>query len=239
MHKDEQNRKKRRERYHLIMIVALAIAAGRIATVSSEEGDTAFLSANDRSRWCTVATLVERGTYVIDEQIKITDKKMVNRHPWGTIDKVRHLGSDGKQHYYSSKPPLYPTLVAVVYKVVNLASGMTLTDQPIYVARIILMLVNLPLLALFYWATISSIDRICRSEWARLVAAFSTCFATMLLPFAISLNNHLPAAAATAVTMWLYFFAAERLDDGVHGDLKSVPFVLWLAARYQCLVRSR
>ena len=70
----------------------------------------------------------------IDEQIKITDKKMVNRHPWGTIDKVRHLGSDGKQHDYSSKPPLFPTLVAGVYKVVNLAPGMTLTDQPIYVA---------------------------------------------------------------------------------------------------------
>ena len=40
----------------------------------------------------------------------------------------------------------------------------------------------------------------------------------------------LAAAAATAVTMWLYFFAAERLDHAMRGELESVPFLLWLAA---------
>lgn len=165
MRRDQEQRQQRQATYLVIILVALAIAAGRIATVTSKEGDTAFLSANDRSRWCTVATLVERGTFVIDEQIQIPGKKMKNRRPWATIDKVRHLGSDGKQHFYSSKPPLFPSLVAVVYKVVNMFSGMTLTDEPIYVARIILMLVNLPLLALFYWATIDSIDRVCQSDW--------------------------------------------------------------------------
>ncbi len=167
MRKDQENHKQRQSTFHVMMLVALAITAGRIATVSSKEGDTAFLSANDRSRWCTVAALVEHGTYVIDEQIKITGKKMTNRRPWATIDKVRHVGRDGTQHYYSSKPPLFPTLVAVVYKLVNLLSGMTLTDQPIYVARLILALVNLPLLAIFYWATIDSITRVCRSESAQ------------------------------------------------------------------------
>ncbi len=214
----------------VIILVALAITAGRIATVTSKEGDTAFLSANDRSRWCTVASLVERGTYVIDEQIKITDKKMKNRRPWATIDKVRHLGSDGEQHYYSSKPPLLPTLVAGVYWVVNLCTGMRLTDQPIYVARLILALVNLPLLAVFYWATINAISRVCRHQWAQVVAALSTCFGTMLLPFAISLNNHLPAAAATAVTIWLYFFAAEKLNNQESGETQPVAFSIWLAS---------
>ncbi|MFK8114365.1 MAG: hypothetical protein AB8B91_19340, partial [Rubripirellula sp.] len=155
--KEEARRERtRRTMYHTLIFVALAISAGRIAVVSSANGDTAFLSANDRSRWCTVASLVEHGTFAIDQQDAISDPVMRNRKPWQTIDKVRHLGSDGKQHYYSSKPPLLPVLIAGVYKGVNLVSGMTLTEQPIYAARLVLALVNLPLLGLFYFATIYS-----------------------------------------------------------------------------------
>ena len=217
--------------YVTMILIALAIAAGRIAVVTSKQGDTAFLSANDRSRWCTVATLVERGTYAIDSQIEIADKIKRHHHPWGTIDKVRHLGSDGKQHYYSSKPPLFPTLVAGVYKAVNVCTGMTLTDQPIYVTRIVLALVNLPLLAIFYWCTLLSIQRICRNDWSVRIAAYSTCFATMLLPFSISLNNHLPAATATAVVMWIYIWTAERLDDDSRSSQPSgVSWVWWVLA---------
>ncbi len=204
--------------YHLLILVALAIAAGRIAVVKSPEGDTAFLSANDRSRWCTVAALVERGTYAIDEQIAITHPIKRNRRPWDSIDKVRHLGRDGKQHHYSSKPPLLATAVAGLYKLLMLGTGMTLTEQPIYMARIILALFNLPLLAVFYYATIASIDRLIRSQWAGSVAAAACCFGTMILPFAVTLNNHLPACSATAVVMWLYI----RHAVGANEDLENL-----------------
>mgnify|MGYP001814163659 CR=1 FL=1 len=36
---------------------------------------------------------------------------------------VRHTGSDGKPHYYSSKPPLFPTLLAAQYFVIQSLSG--------------------------------------------------------------------------------------------------------------------
>ena len=52
----------------------------------------------------------------------------------------------------------------------------------------------------------------------------------MLTPFATSLNNHLPAAAATALTIYLYLAIAERLDDSVSGEVKSVPWDWWLWA---------
>ena len=120
----------------LLIVIALSIVTGRIAVVSSKEGDTAFLSANDRSRWCTIASLVEHGTYEIDQQIAITND--AKRHPWDTIDKVRHQGADGKQHYYSSKPPLLPTMIAGVYWLMSQVTPMTLTEQPIYVARMLL-----------------------------------------------------------------------------------------------------
>jgi hypothetical protein len=214
----------------LFIAAALAIAAGRIAVVKSHEGDTAFLSANDRSRWSTVACLVERGSYVIDQQIEIRDPVKTNRRPWNTIDKVRHLGPDGVQHYYSSKPPLLATLVAGVYKLVQLVSGMTLTAQPVYVGRIVLALFNLPLLALFLFATMDSIDRVCASDWARRLAAMACGFGTMVLPFSITLNNHLPAAAATAVVMWIYLAAAQRLDPAGAGPSRTVPPGWWLIA---------
>lgn len=196
--------KTRRSAYLVFALIALALTAGRISVVTGRDGTTAFLSANDRSRWCTVASLVEHGTYAIDSQIEIVDPIRRHIHPWQTIDKVRHLGTDDKQHYYSSKPPLFPTAVAGIYKVVNLVTGMTLTDQPIYLARILLAIVNLPLLGIFYFATMGCIERIGNDDWSKRVAALGCCFGTMLLPFAISLNNHLPAATATAVVAWIY-----------------------------------
>ena len=224
MRRDEEQRAKRREIYWLIAMVALVLVTGRIAVFHSVTGDTAFGSANDRSRWCTIASLVEHGTYAIDSQIAIQGTDPRNKRPWDTIDKVRHVGRDGKQHFYSSKPPLFPTLVAGVYGLVRVGSGMTLTDQPLYVTRIVLVLVNLPLLALFFYCTIRSIERLCRDEWAKIVATFATCFGTLLLPFGLTLNNHLPAAAATAFVLWVFIHTSERLTNTVDSVVAPVPF---------------
>jgi hypothetical protein len=219
----------RRQFYRTMMLIALCVVAGRIATVISKEGDTAFLSANDRSRWCTVAALVEARTYEIDQLINLKTK---NRRPWYTIDLVRHRGDDGQLHYYSSKPPLLPTLVAGVYWLFYQATGLTLSAQPIYAVRIVLALVNLPLLALFFWATIGSIERVGTGQWSRKFAAAATCFGTMLMPFAVSLNNHLVAAAATALVMNIYVRAATRPgdDDSQVGQSRSISAWAWLIA---------
>lgn len=194
----------------LLILIALSIAAGRIAVVHSKEGDTAFLSANDRSRWCTVAALVEDGSYAIDRLIEIKDRSG-KRRPWSTIDRVQHTGPDGKMHSYSSKPPLFSTMVAGVYWCVHLATGMTLTAQPIYVARIVLALVNLPIFFVFLWATWRSIFDSSASDFAKLVALAVACFGTALLPMVVSLNNHLPAAMATAVVLNCYLRVAGEI----------------------------
>ncbi|MCA9138249.1 MAG: hypothetical protein KDB00_15865 [Planctomycetales bacterium] len=199
--------------YAVLVVIALSIVSGRIATVTSREGDTPFLSANDRSRWCTIAALVENGTYEIDPFLNRQGIKQ-NRRPWATIDLVRHQGSDGKQHYYSSKPPLLPTIYAGVYWCVSRTLGMWLSDEPIYVGRIILWLVNVPTLLVFLICTIGAIDRVARSTWAKYFLAASTCFGTMLLPFSISLNNHLPAAASTAVALYIFVRSIDTPTGG-------------------------
>jgi hypothetical protein len=195
--------------YVVLIAIALAVSSGRIATVLSREGDTAFLSANDRSRWCTIAALVENGTYQIDPFLKRTGAKK-NRRPWHTIDLVRHRGPDGKLHFYSSKPPLLPTMIAGLYWGVSRVTGMWLSEHPIYLARILLWLVNVPLLAVFLVSSIAAMDRVTSRPWAKIFLASAACFGTMLLPFSVSLNNHLPAA--TAISVALYVFVRLLVD---------------------------
>jgi hypothetical protein len=70
------------------------------------------LGANDISRWCTVWSLLERGTYAIDDcpwQSKTQDK--VQRP--APFQKVAP-GKEPVEHFYSSKPPLLPTMIAGV-----------------------------------------------------------------------------------------------------------------------------
>ena len=200
--------------YTLLIVIALSVVSGRIATVISREGDTPFLSANDRSRWCTIAALVENGTYQIDPFLERRGIKQ-NRRPWSTIDLVRHRGRDGQLHYYSSKPPLLPTIYAGVYWCVSRTMGMWLSEHPIYVGRVILWLVNVPTLFVFLICTVLALDRVTHSVWAKCFLAASVCFGTMLLPFSIALNNHLPAAASAAVV--LYVFVRSLQQPTGHG----------------------
>ncbi|NND99444.1 MAG: hypothetical protein HKN47_19180 [Pirellulaceae bacterium] len=228
MLREDKNRQSRRDAYVLLLVIVMCVTAGRICTVTSKERDTAFLSANDRSRWCTVASLVEDGTYEIDRILELKSDK--GRRTWYTIDLVRHRGEDGEQHFYSSKPPLYPTMVAGVYWLVHKATRLRMTEQPIYVPRIVLLCVNLPLLFLFCWCTIASMDLIAAGEWSRRLGAAMVCFGTMVTPFAISLNNHLPAAAATAVVMYFYLKWGEVLDDESDFKISAFPVRTWLIA---------
>ncbi|MCA9057152.1 MAG: hypothetical protein KDA85_01575, partial [Planctomycetaceae bacterium] len=76
-------------REQLIIMVATAVLAAAVLTARPLQ------SANDRSRWATVWSLVERGTYQIDEIDQVSG--------WSTIDKVRHRHAPNEPwHFYSS-----------------------------------------------------------------------------------------------------------------------------------------
>ena len=79
--------------YLLLIAIALGSFLARATHTRARDKQTPFLSANDRSRWCNVASLLDYGTYEIDRVIK--------RKGWDSIDKVSHYGRDGKQHFYS------------------------------------------------------------------------------------------------------------------------------------------
>ncbi len=84
-----------------------------------------FMGANDISRWCTVWSLLERGTYAIDEcpwQIDTQDK--VFRARRSTLGPTAE--GEPVKHYYSSKPALLPTLIAGLLYPARKASGVPL-----------------------------------------------------------------------------------------------------------------
>jgi hypothetical protein len=167
----------------LIIIVAAAMSLTQIVQAPPLQ------SANDRSRWETVWSLVERGTFQIDE---------IDAAPgWGTIDKVRHEG-----HFYSSKPPLQSTLVAGVYWCVKRITGWNLSDHTAVVSRLILLIVNwLPqVLSLIVIAKL--VERYGWHDFGKLFVLVTASWATLLGPFTSSLNNHSPAAISVVLAAY-------------------------------------
>lgn len=191
------------------LVVALGVALLLAATLNARQ----LQSANDRSRWCTVWSLVERGTYQIDE----IDKKS----GWTTIDKVLHDG-----HLYSSKPPLQSTAVAGVYWVLKRTAGLDLLKQTADATRLILLIVNWLPMVIAFVVLARLLARSSENQTARLLALATFCCGSLVTGYATTLNNHSVAA------MCLVFTLAPLLrilsDDSQRGlDFAQVGF--WAA----------
>ena len=183
---------RRRVIYASIISVAAGILASAILNVRP------LLSANDRSRWCTVWSLVERQTYVIDD--------IIHRPGWDTIDKVRY-----HDHFYSTKPALLPTLVAGVYWGVKQTTGWNLTNQTTIVTRLVLLIINLlPMIAaLIVFAAF--LERYAQRDRTRVFLLLTTAVGTLLTTFLVTLNNHTVAAVSL---LFAVYPAARIIVDG-------------------------
>jgi hypothetical protein len=90
----------------LVIVTTTALALGLALKLPTQ------LGANDISRWCTVWSLLERGTYAIDDcpwQSRTQDK-VKRPAPFQQVEP----GKEPIEHFYSSKPPLLPTMIAGV-----------------------------------------------------------------------------------------------------------------------------
>ncbi|NCA11722.1 glycosyltransferase, partial [bacterium] len=131
-----------------------------------------FLSANDRSRWLTVRSLVERGTFAIED--------LVVEPGWDTIDAVVHADASGTKHLYSSKPPLLSVLAAGPYWLLRTATGWTLGDHPFEVGRLLMVVYGLVPLMIMTGYTFRLIDATGTTDWGRLWSAALVCGGTLL-----------------------------------------------------------
>ncbi len=220
---DDPGQSLRKSIYWLLIAMSVGSITGRILAVDSVDslalekhlqrnGDPnrklqrPFLSANDRSRWCTVRALVEHGTYTIDE--------VVQERGWDTIDMVKHDG-----HLYSSKPPLLATLIAGEYWLLHRITGTTLGEEPHALGRFMLATINLPALLVCFALLASIVEQYGRTDWGRIFVMAAATWATLLTTFAVTLNNHLIAAAAATATLWatlrIWHDGSRRLDEFV------------------------
>lgn len=97
------------------LMIVVAVGLGLGATLKSN----VLRGANDVSRWCTVWSLLERGTYAIDEcpwQLQTQDKVWM-KEPFPPA------GQEPRKRFYSSKPPLLPTLIAGLLYPFRVATG--------------------------------------------------------------------------------------------------------------------
>ena len=153
-----------------------------------------FLSSNDRSRWMTVRSLVELGTYEIDQ--------LLDEPTWDSIDIVQHTGRDGEKHLYSSKPPLQATLIAGGYWVLHKLTGKTLGTHPYDLGRVLLIAVNVVPFAVMLVLIACMVERLGIGDFSRIFAVATAALGTLLTSFAVVVNNHLPAAVGTAVAVY-------------------------------------
>lgn len=163
-----------------------------------------FLSANDRSRWCTVRALVEKEMRV--EGAPYAIDKVIQEPTWDTIDMVKHDG-----HLYSSKPPLLPTLMAGVYWPIHRFGGITLGTHPYEIGRFMLIVFNVVPMIFYFVLLAKLIERFGSTDWGRVFVMGAATFATFLTTFSVTINNHLPAAVCVAAATYA---AVRILFDG-------------------------
>jgi hypothetical protein len=169
-------------------------------------------SDNDRSRWVTVRALLERGTYVIGKrdpaQASMTnphgDIGLVFEPGWTTIDKV--LDPDTLL-FYSSKPPLLPTLVAGLCWALQNGLGWHLTDPSSPVVGVVLLVFNWLPFAVYLILLSRLLSEWEVGAWCHLYILSAAAFATFVTTFAVTLNNHTVAACGALVAVYSFWKA--------------------------------
>jgi len=185
----------RRRLDFILIAVTAGVVLGLIFLARAERDSRGVAlpmhSVNDLSRWATVYSLAERGTYNIDQS------------PWpDTIDRVRLHG-----HYYSSKPPFLETLLAGEYLLLKkITRGrLSFARSPESVIRFMVATVNLVPLVIFLALFSCLLDRLAPDPWVRAYAMTAAGLGTFLTGFSITLNNHTIAAFSSFFALYPAF----------------------------------
>jgi hypothetical protein len=158
---------------------------------------TPMFGSNDRSRWATVRALVDEGTYVIGKRENHLDKKnykdtgLVFDDDYRSIDKVMNPETG---EFYSSKPPVFATLLAGEYWVLKKTLGWSIKADRWLVVPTILLTVNIVPFVVYLVLLAKLGERFGTTDFGKLLAFATGCLGTFLTTFAVTLNNHSPAA---------------------------------------------
>jgi hypothetical protein len=165
-----------------------------------------FYSSNDKSRWATIRTLVDDGTYVVGRRGNLTatdppfdDTGVIFEPEYQSLDKVMNPDTG---EFYSSKPPLFATALAGEYWLLKRAFGWDLERDRWPVTCAILLTVNVLPFAVYLWLLAKLIDQIGVTDFGRLFAFTLAAAGTFLVPFGMTLNNHSPATYCVVFALY-------------------------------------
>ncbi len=195
-------------------------------------------SSNDRSRWATVRSLVENGTFVVGKRVDdplspngYRDEGIAFQDGYKSVDLVKNLATN---EFYSTKPPLFTLSAAGEYWLLNKTLGWSLAnahDRWPVVCTILLTFNLLPLL-IFLRLLANLLEEYGTTDWGRLFVYTAACFGTFMTTFAVSLNNHTPAACC--VMFAIYPLLRRRSGESIASyrlcDLLTSGFFAGLAA---------
>jgi len=141
---------------------------------------------NGRSRMATIDSLVERGTFVIDNSVYV----------W-TGDKAYING-----HFYSDKPPVLSFLAAGPYFLMKSAGLTFQNNEGLVYYLLTLIFVGIPA-AITVCVFNKSLKLIGLEKSVRLRLTIALGAGTLLLPWATVFNNHVPAMALCFTSFYL------------------------------------
>ncbi len=166
---------------------------------------TLMFSSNDRSRWATVKALVENRTYVVGTRTKIAsepgyvDEGVIFGEGYKSLDKVLNPAT---LEFYSSKPPLLPTMVAGGYYVLHEYVGWRIDRERWQVVVTLLVFVNLLPFAL-YLACVAHLAEVHgTTDFGRVATVVLAAFGTLVMPFLVTFSNHVPATCCVMFGVW-------------------------------------
>jgi hypothetical protein len=104
---------------------------------------------------------------------------------------------------------------------IRAVTGATLGNETFYVGRMMLLVTNVLPLIFYFVLMVLLVERWGTTDWGRIFVTTTATFGTFLTTFAVTLNNHLPAAVSVSVALyassriwydgqrrWWYFAAA-------------------------------
>ncbi len=166
---------------------------------------TPWFSSNDKARWATVRALVDEGTYVIGrrenfrESVGYTDTGIVFEDGYQTLDKVMNPDTG---EFFSSKPPLFPTLLANEYWLLKKTLGWSIVRDRWLVVCTILLTVNVLPFAVYLVLLARLVEQYGTTDFGRVFTFATAALGTFLVTFSGTLNNHTPAACCVLFAVY-------------------------------------
>jgi len=180
----------------------------------------ATFSSNDKSRFATIRALVDDNTYVIGKRVlphptdaskKFLDTGIIEKGKgYESLDIVMNPATN---EFYSSKPPLMPTVLAGEYWLLKRVLGWDIVRDRFLVIPFIVFTVNVLPFAVYLVLLARLIEGTAATDFGKLLAFTTAAIGTYLITFSGTLNNHSPAAFCVLFAAYPLLRAMQEKRD--------------------------